>query len=401
MKRVCHLWPEEPSLRGDWIEVSAVLEGTRGGSRRIFFRLPAEERPNLTRSADPFLIATTFHVMRAHADLEVHGTVSPSLLAGLEEFQLAWSRWRPDRYRPVSFKAEIEREQEREASGRTVMTFSGGLDSCCTAWRHTRGDSGRRKRRLETAVMVHGFDIPLEQDETFSRAAASSRAMLDSIGVSFLPVICNIRDLKDSWYDAHGAALIACLHLLAGNHSIGLVASSHHYDDLRLPWGSNPVTDPLLGSASLSIVHDGCDLTRLDKADQIGEWDEALQHLRVCWEGEHLDRNCGHCIRCTATALCFAAIGRPIPPAIPVSSPSVAVERLDARKPNSVQLGHLERKVLAARANGIDEPWVSALARLSHTHRQRRRLLDGFAAGLRRMKRLGFARRTGRSVWRA
>lgn len=401
MKRVAHLWPEEPSPRGDRIEVSAVLEGTRGGSRRIVFRLPAEQRPNLTRSADPFLIATTFHVMRAHADLVVHGTVSPSLLAGLEEFQLAWSLWRPDRYRPVSVKAEVEREQDREPSGRTIMTFSGGLDSCCTAWRHTRGDSGRRKRKLETAVLVHGFDIPLDQDETFHRAAASARAMLGSIGVSLLPVTCNIRELKDGWYDAHGAALIACLHLLAGNHSIGLVASSHHYDDLRLPWGSNPVTDPMLGSASLSIVHDGCDLTRLDKADRVGEWDEALHNLRVCWEGEHLDRNCGHCIRCTGTALSFAAIGRGIPPAIPVPSPAVAVERLDKRKPNSVQLRHLERKALAARANGIDEPWVSALVRLNHAHRKRRHVLDGVAAMLRRVKRLRIARRAGPSVWRA
>jgi hypothetical protein len=373
MKRTVHLWPEAPGMREEQIEVSAVIEGTRGATRRIFFRLPAEQRPNLTQSADPFLIATTFHAMRAGADLEIHGTVSPSLLVGLEEFQLAWSRWRPDRYRPSSIRADVEREQEREPSGRTAMTFSGGLDSSCTAWSHTRGDLGRRKRRLETAVLVHGFDIPLDQEEVFARAAASARAMSDSVGVSLLPVISNIRSLKDSWYDAHGAALIACLHLLAGNHSIGLVASSHHYEDLRLPWGSNPVTDPMLGSASLSIVHDGCEFTRLEKADRIGEWDEALQHLRVCWEGEHLDRNCGHCMRCTATVLSFAAVGRAIPSAIPVPSPAVAVERLDARKPNSVQLGHLEHTVVAARANGINEPWVSALARLNHAHRKRRR----------------------------
>ena len=173
-----------------------MLEGVRGKPTRLYFRLPLEQRQNLTLAADPFLLAIAFHVMGAGADLEVHGAVSPSLLRGLEEFQAAWCRWRPDRYRPFSVRAEVEREEAREASGRTVMTFSGGLDSSCTAWRHTRGDLGRRKRRLEAAVMAHGFDIPLDQGEIFTRAVESSRAMLESIGVLLVPVVSNIRDLR-------------------------------------------------------------------------------------------------------------------------------------------------------------------------------------------------------------
>lgn len=363
MTRRIHLWPEEHRHRDSEIEVPAVLEGVRGEPMRLYFRLPAEERASLTLSADPFLLAIVFHAMASGADLEVHGAVSPSLLRGLEEFQAAWSRWRPELYRPFSVKADVEREETRAEDGRTVMTFSGGLDSCCTAWRHTTGDLGRRKRRLEAAVMVHGFDIPLDQDEVFTRAVATSRAILDTIDVPLIPVTCNIRVLRDDWEDLHGAALAACLHLLAGGYSTGLIASSRAYESLRLPWGSNPVTDPMLGSASFSIVHDGCDLTRWEKADEIGDWEMAQRHVRVCWEGKQLDRNCGVCMRCVGTAVCYAAVGRPIPPSIPIPSAGVAVERLRALKPNPVQLGLYEDMAATARKKGLRDSWVVELER--------------------------------------
>lgn len=363
MTRKIHLWPEEPDQRDSELEVSAVLEGVRGKKTRLFFRLPLEERASLSPSANPFLLAVVFHVMAADADLEVHGAVSPSLLRGLEEFQAAWSRWRPERYRPFSVKAEVEREETCPEDERTVMTFSGGLDSCCTAWRHTNGQLGSRKRRIDAAVMVHGFDIALDQDEVFTRAVANSRVILDTIDVPLIPVECNIRILRDDWEDSHGAALAACLHLLAGGYSAGLVASSSVYESLRLPWGSNPVTDPLLSSTWFSIVHDGCDLTRWEKADVIADWAAAQQHVRVCWEGDQLDRNCGVCMRCVGTAVCYAAVGRPIPTSIPVPSPAEAVERLRALKPNPVQLGLFESMAATARRKGLKEPWAGELER--------------------------------------
>jgi len=370
MTRRIHLWPEEHARWDTRIEVPAVLEGVRGEPTRLYFRLPVEERTNLTLSADPFVLAVAFHLMGSGVDLEVHGAVSPSLLRGLEEFQAAWCRWRPDRYRPFSVRVEVEREEARAAPARTVMAFSGGLDSCCTAWRHTRGELRRRRRKLEAAVMVHGFDIPLDQDEVFTRAVASSRAIMDSINTPLIPVACNVRVLRNDWEDMHGAALAACLHLLAGGYSTGLIASSHAYEALRLPWGSNPVTDPLLGSAAFSIVHDGCELTRWEKADEIGDWDAAQRHVRVCWEGKHLDRNCGACVPCLLTAICFATVGRPIPSSIPVPSPGAAVERLRALKPNPAQLGHFENIVITARRKGLKDRWVAALEQLVNRHRQ-------------------------------
>lgn len=54
----------------------------------------------------------------------------------------------------------------------------------------------------------------------------------------------------------------------AGGYARALIPSTYRYDEL-LPWGSQPLTDPLLGTSRLTIVHDGADFSRADKIGTI------------------------------------------------------------------------------------------------------------------------------------
>jgi hypothetical protein len=54
-------------------------------------------------------------------------------------------------------------------------------------FRHKNGHYGRLTRNLQAGLMVHGFDIPLAQQEVFERAAKKSKAMLNSLGVELIP----------------------------------------------------------------------------------------------------------------------------------------------------------------------------------------------------------------------
>ncbi len=101
---------------------------------------------------------------------------------------------------------------------------------------------------------------------------------------------------------------------LQGGYSEGLIPSSLPYHALVLPWGSNPLTDPLLSIRTFAIVHDGAAFTRAEKVKQIAHWRQALQNLRVCWEGDRKDGNCGHCEKCIQTILNFRAVGLGLPP---------------------------------------------------------------------------------------
>ena len=360
-RKKMELWPERLKHRNGVVEASVRIETAGRTTETLWYRLPAVHESSIPESFDPFVIGILFCAMCRGTDLHVHGTVSPSLLRNLEEFQAAWIGWNSARYHRIRIQADNEREDEPAPGDDAAMTFSGGLDSCFTAWRHVKGDPGRRKRKLQAAVMVHGFDIPLDEVETFQRAAENSRHLTDDLGLELIPVACNIREFDHEWQQSHGAGLASCLHLLRNRFPVGLIAGSHAYAGLRFPWGSNPVTDPLLSSSSFALVYDGAEFTRREKAREVAGWSEAMTRMRVCWEGEHKDRNCGRCLRCIGTAICFAVEQKPIPASLPIESLETAIHRLESVHIKPVALTRLEELLVIAKNSRIKAPWVASL----------------------------------------
>lgn len=365
-----HVWPEVPREEKGQLTLSARLEGFGDPPQKLWFRLSSEHRELITDSSDPFVIGTLFHAMRHGLDLHVHGCVSPSLLRNLEEFQAAWACWRPDHLRRIAIVADREAEEYSCGSERTVITFSGGLDSCYSVWKHTIGPPHRRRQPLHSALMVHGFDIPLEETEVFERAVEKARCILESVNLDLIPLACNFRQLVEDWEQTHGAALAACLHLLRRGFSRGMIASSHVYNHLRFPWGSNPLTDPILSSQGFPILHDGTDLHRLEKAAAIRHWNTAMEHLRVCWAGQQKDRNCGRCTKCVSTAICFTLEGGPVPPALGIISLPRAINGLKQIYIPPVSVKRLEELRDRALHLGIREPWVASLKQCIRYHKR-------------------------------
>lgn len=359
--RLITLRPQKPRTIGDAVELAVRMEQDGVPPETFWFRLPARCQKHVTDSLDPFVLGVIFIAMSRGADLHVQGRVSPSLLKNLDEFQNAWQVWRPEVYRRVNIHADCETEEPRAITGEAVQMFSGGLDSCFTAWRHARKLCGRRSENVTAAVMAHGFDIPLNETGVFERAAENSRAMVASLGLELIPASCNIRDFGVDWEDAHGSALAACLQLLRGRFSTGMIAGSHVYSHLRFPWGSNPVTDPLFSCDAQRIVYDGAEHARSEKARLVADWPEAMQRLRVCWEGPQKDRNCGKCLRCVSTAFTFAAEKKPVPASLPVTSLEAGIHGLNNTVLKPVALTRMEEVLDVARRNGVDAPWVGVL----------------------------------------
>jgi hypothetical protein len=304
-------------IKEDLIELAATLEKSSNDRLRIWFRLPSAFLPALPRNLDSFVVAVLFNAMSASADLEIHGEVSRSLLYNLAEFQRAWALWLPQKYHPVEFFSETERDQPRVDKNESILAFSGGVDSTFSAWRHRPDPDDPHQKKLAAGIMIHGFDIPINQPEVFSRAAEKSRIMLASIGVNLIPVSTNLREQQCSWEDSHGTAIAACLMLFQAQYNTGLIASSYPYNKLIIPWGSNPLTDPLLTNESFRMVHDGSAFSRVEKMRRIVEWPEAMLYLRVCWEGRSKDHNCCRCQKCVSTMLNFKALGYESIPAFP------------------------------------------------------------------------------------
>jgi hypothetical protein len=353
------VWPEPVRMTGEKLRASALIELPDGEKKELWYTLPGEYGGSITESHDHFLLGVLLTAMRKRCDVHIHGTVSPFLLENLEEFQAVWANWLPKRYSTIGMAADVEAERGWIPQERAIAAFSGGVDSAFTVWRHYKDRCGRLRKPIQAGLMVRGFDIPVQEEEIFDRAADKSRRMLQSVGMELIPMATNYRDFGDDWLDSHGIATTSCLMLLQGGFTTGLIASTEPYNSLVLPWGSNPLTDRLLSSRSFTSIHDGASFTRSTKVKGITDWPEALANLRVCWQGDLKDRNCGVCEKCIRTILNFRAVGAELPACFEqdVSDRQIA----GLRNLNPVQVAYLEEILNTAGERGMQESWVTAL----------------------------------------
>lgn len=284
----------------------------------LFFRVPEDQAEIPTSRADPFVIACLLTCMKARCGLTVEGLVSSGLLANLADFQAAFCARHPD-YHPITITtfAELPPTRDAEAEG-GLVAFSGGVDGAFSIYRHSphTGPSDAVRRPIRAALLVHGFDVPLEQREMFRDVAAGCVGLTDGARIPLLTVETNLRTLPVPWVDSFGAAIAAALSAFSDDFRFGLIGSAYSYDRTRLDHGSNPLNDPLLSSDQFQLVHDGANFGRIDKLRVIAEFPAVRRHLRVCWQGGTA-HNCCRCEKCIRTILMLDFLGAPTMAAFP------------------------------------------------------------------------------------
>ncbi|MBN1472257.1 MAG: hypothetical protein JW925_10790 [Syntrophaceae bacterium] len=378
---MAELWIEERRRFDDRIELAARFE-SRSVQKRLLYRVEASREGELTTLADPFVLGILQIAMHAGEDLQVHGTVSPSLLRNLEGFQRAWAVWKPEYYRLITVRADMEQDIAEPGRHEAICCFSGGVDSCFTAYRHARGVSTCFPYPLRTAVLVHGFDIPLKETGYYESACGKVSIQLKSLDIELYRVATNFKELSVFWPHAFGTGVTSVLSLFQRRYAIGLIAQGVPYSSYQnLVEGSNPMTDPLLSSDAFWIVPDGGGFQRLEKIKVISDWPEGMEHLRVCWEGEKKDRNCCDCEKCIRNILTFRALGLPLPKAFASDPDDGRIYRLGPLKEITISVGY--NPILeAARKNGLgDACWVKALKKAIFRSRAIRKLSKN-ASGL-------------------
>ena len=334
--------------------LAAELTTPYGETRCLWFSVEADQA--LTQLADPFLIASLFIGLENQWDIHVHGQVSACLLQNLQEFQAIWQSFDPERYQPVHLSADEMVVVGARPTGR-IATFSGGVDSAFTAFSNAKRSGNLLP--LDAGLMIHGLDIPLD-DTIFSSALQSSKQSLATLGINCLHMRTNVRELVGSaWHDVFGTALAACLHVLAPRFGAALIPSSYAYSAQEYRCGSNPLTDPLLGSDALRIIHDGARFTRDEKLAQLAAWPQGLDALRVCWQGLQRDRNCCRCEKCLRTMINIRLLEMPMPASFPES---LNAERIAAVKLGATEIRIWQRLIALRKKQGL-APELSAAMR--------------------------------------
>lgn len=341
-----------------------------GRSRHaLFFKFLNQSLPD-PRVLDGFVAGVLAFAMGSAKDLRVRGPLTRQLLRNLQEYQAAWHAWRPDRYTVIDVVPDSIVD---DATGRTergaLSAFSGGIDSTFTAWRHSIKQQREDSYHLRDVLLVHGFDVGLNNASDFQSLIRRCEPLLDVLGLRLRLVSTNLKETKlQDWEDSFAAQLACCLHQYSHEYKYALLGSGEPYGAMVLPWGSNSVTDPLLSGGDMALIHDGAGFTRTQKLQALLDAGLPLQGLRVCWEGKRQDRNCGRCEKCIRTHLSFLATGAAGAPCF--DNPLRLEDVKSVLIGNQVQFNQLRSVHDHGAARGLaNEPWAVVLRERLNNYR--------------------------------
>ena len=325
----------------------------------LWFKFDKSIIPPEDNDCDSYLLAIVMDAMKENRNVIVKGKVSKQLLSNLVEYQAAWSKWLPDIYSCINISVDSFREDGANVSG-SVCAFSGGVDATFSVWRHSQGKCSYRSQEIKFCSMVHGFDIPIIEESTFNNAFKSAQKTLSDIHLKLEPIRTNYRLItKVSWEHAFSCALVSALNNFKKYAGTCIVGSSEPYDALVIPWGSSPITDHLLSSGDFNVIHDGASHSRIEKVKEICEWKVGVENLRVCWQGELKDRNCGKCEKCVRTKLNFLVTGNPIPTCF--SDSNVIDNFKNVELHNDAIRSEWRNIYKYAKKNKVKAPWVEQI----------------------------------------
>lgn len=293
--------------------IERISEGKTEAVEELWYEFDTFDAVPDENDCESYLIAMLMDAMQENRDIVIHGTVSHELLSNLIEFRDAWSAWLPQKYFRINFSADYIMDKTEISQG-AVCAFSGGVDATFSVWRNSQNMNSYRSQEIKLAAMVHGFDIPLNDNQSYENAFNQAESTLISVNIPLFSLKTNYRKIaRAGWEHAFAAALIAALSNFKNMAGTCIVGSGEPYDSLVIPWGSNPITDPLLTSGSFRVILDGAAFSRVQKIKILNEWQDGRDNLRVCWEGEDKDRNCGNCEKCLRTMMGFKASQLKIP----------------------------------------------------------------------------------------
>lgn len=334
-----------PQRQGSDIILSATLKhGMRSWTQHLWVHGTAYAPDDLDNSADVWAVLFLFKMMELGGEFSIDAPMSASLHANVDRYARSWLLLAPETCRSIKLTPlEIADDSAEPCKRKALACFSGGLDACFTAYRHAHGLAGAQNQEIDACLMIHGADIRRDYVEEWEGAATKARLLVEDLGIPhFYTITTDFRDMHCPYGYAYFTMLAACMRVFGKQYGHLMLGSDNSVDNFAYPWGNNPVTNHFLSSRRNEIITDGEDFIRTEKAALVARWPMALEHLRCCYSGNDLSRNCGHCPKCLRTRLNFLAAGVTELPCMPPLEDEGMLERV----PITSEVEHLELTML-------------------------------------------------------
>jgi hypothetical protein len=311
------------TVDSDEVCVSAQVEVTSAKTdlpSEMWFRFPLSCNAHVSDQLNGFAVALLPLAMTLGEDLHVEGALSPTLLRGMREYQRIQCAWKPTSYKPIDIVCDqlkaAEIGPDRPGVG---CSFSGGVDSFHTLWRHLPENEPLAQYRVSHCLMINGFDADsdIENKGHFTRIEQAMAPVMLSHNIEFIVCRTNYMSFSDPSILKHSfGAMVTVPALVLGRlFSCFFIPSSYRFDEFFRD-GSHPVIDHLISTESMETIHDSSDLNRPEKTAVISTWEATHSALRVCFNAtQYRDDlgsivNCCRCEKCIRTMTTLKMLGK-------------------------------------------------------------------------------------------
>lgn len=301
------------SKEGKKLVLSASVQFRGQLPEVMYFATDVGNAHYVAADASPFLAAVLLPSMKTGEPVFVNGLVSQQLLSNTHKIMKLVAKWNVGLKEVPIYASRTERVTVKKfgkKQKRIASFFSAGVDSFYTYLKHPSTSSGSNS--ITDFILVHGFDVPLENKAFFKTVKATVAKIADEVHVHPIFVETNLADIVERkliWDFAHGGALAAVALFLSKQLETIYIAGAVRKDEL-FPYGTHPELDKLWSTETTTFIHDGTEHNRLGKITEvIAKSELALNNIRVCTQNFKGKYNCSHCFKCLSTMIMLTCAG--------------------------------------------------------------------------------------------
>ncbi|MFC1878658.1 hypothetical protein ACFLZW_01970 [Chloroflexota bacterium] len=302
----------EPTIRtaAGEIRCSARLEMDKplpNLPQELWYRFPEKYAADISTRAEAFAPTALLVAMYAAEDLVIRGPISPLLAYNLFEYRNIYHSWRPKIFKMVDIQYDcLEKAPASVQPAAAATAFSGGVDSFYTLWAHLPGNQPIPQARVTHGLFVHGLDLRLDDPNNFQAAAIHYQALFEDMGLELILASTNayqFSEFRINWTLFDGPPLVGAASLLSPLLGRFYIPSGMPSYLKLIPQGSSPLTDHLLSTETLDIIHHGASISRYEKTLAVVNWPVTYNSLRVCSDKQKMFglKNCAVCQKCYRT----------------------------------------------------------------------------------------------------
>src|SRR5688572_28499395 len=277
---------------------------------RLWYELDERHEPLIRAQADGFLPALTTAAMARRRPLHIDGSIAAEHLEGctrVMEVYLRYSAAHGDGLARVPVTASRTRVGDPRGHV-TASFFSAGVDSFYTLVRnHARYPEGDA-RRITHLLVLHGFDIPLDDGALFARLLRECGEIGERVHAVPVGIRTNLRAaLRDLHWNRYGFGTVMSsvgLALAPGIHTAYVPSGGRPFRELATgTCAIQPEIAAWWSMRSHELVYDPLHVPRREKVRILAQEAWPVPYLRVCCENRGGAYNCGKCAKCQRTVV--------------------------------------------------------------------------------------------------